>query len=270
MTDGVIAKKRRTGGVSRAHYERLCARAYGGESARKTDTKEGTAQHDPWAEAETNADPALDFIPSEEPIKAPPTLREAPVSLLQGGKALPAVPRPRAGTSYNPTYDEWEALIAKEGAKAVEAEQQRLEDERLERERAEKVAAARRDELAWVTEDESAWEGLGSATEPESGEEHRVTKLPRRKTPTERNRVKRRKEREGKQKHLEAMQKRGEREARRKEEEKEEAAVKGKSLAAMKAVESEDETDDEVIHERVLRRRPLGKDRYVSSTSCTY
>lgn len=223
--------------------------------------------HDPWAadSRDSQQDPRFSFLDKPKSIRAPRTLKEAPISLVVGASTLAAVPAPKPGTSYNPVEQDWEALLRSEGQKAVQVEQKRLWEEQIEREKNGRIAAVQRERDDIQSEiSESAWEGFDSEFEVEGVRKRR----PERKTPVERNKIKRRKERERAEKWERKMKERWEREV----------IVRGigkdvmrketaREVAKVKAVEVTGEYDDEV-DERVLRRRKFGKDAYVSIRFC--
>jgi nucleolar protein 53 len=198
-------------------------------------------------------------LPKPEKIKKPKTLEQQPISLAASGKAIPAVPKPKGGHSYNPAFDDYQDRLIQESEKAVEAERKRLEAleaERIKLEAAARSAAeaeaaeARADLSEW--EDDSAWEGFESA-----GEELSVkAKRPRRKTQAERNKIKRRKEEERKAKH-EAAMKRKNAQAERIKQIALEVAERERQMALEK-VEMSDASDEEG-DDVELRRRQLGK-----------
>ena len=268
ITDGVIepsTKRRKANGVSPKEYERLKAVAYGAQSVKDVIKATDAPDYDPWAvneSAEEPQDPRFSYLEKRKPIKAPLTLREAPISLIAAKGTVPAVPAPKPGSSYNPVFEDWDALVIAEGEKEIEAEKKRLQEAEIERARLERIAAAEEecehDDLQ--TEDESAWEGFESDY---SGAEWLKKKRPERKTPAERNRIKRKKEAEGKEK-AERKQKEKEKQQRqiydivRKAGEE----LKAKEKAVVKA-EEDGNGDEGEVDETVLRRRKFGKDPYV-------
>lgn len=145
----------------------------------------------------------LEYVPKIKAKVAPVTLKMQPNAITANGKPVKSVPNPKAGSSYNPDYEEWNEAIIREGDREVEAEKLRLKAEQDEAERLARIeAAAAEDEKAYRTEDESAWEGF--ETENEDVEALKK-KRPARKTPAERNKVKRRKEAERLAKHEKKM-----------------------------------------------------------------
>jgi len=266
VTDGVIepsSKKRKTNGVSPREYERLRQVAYGSQSVKDVIKSNDAPNYDPWAMTNPEdevQDPRFSYLEKTKPIRAPVTLKEAPISLAAGKGSVPAIPEPKPGTSYNPVAQDWEALLIAEGQKEVEAEKKRMKEAGLEKQRFDRIAAAEQerghDDIQ--TEDESAWEGFESDY---SGAEWLKKKRPERKTPAERNKFKRRKEAERKEKW----------EKKEKEREKQQKQIgeiikKAKAEAKAKALvrpRGDGSGEDEEVDDRVLRRRRLGKDAYV-------
>ncbi|KAL5334522.1 hypothetical protein BJX70DRAFT_391365 [Aspergillus crustosus] len=252
VTDGVIeptTKKHKSDWVSRKEWQRLKRVAQEGNPMGNSSE---SGFYDPWAdEADPTPldDPQFDYLEKPKPIVAPETLKHAPVSLAANGKAVPAVRKPTAGTSYNPTFEEWDQLLQEQGQKAVDEEKKRLEEVRKEEERQRLIIEAQNDEGEAKSDDESAWEGFESEYEKP---EWLNKKRPERKTKTQRNKIKRRKE--------------AERLAKWEEQKK----LKEEQLAQAKAIaeraqmqeldgeghssDSSDEGDD-----ATLRRKPLGK-----------
>ena len=202
---------------------------------------------------EEGQDPRFSYLDKTKPIKAPATLKEAPVSLIAGSSNVPAVAAPKPGTSYNPIFQEWDALLTAEGQKEIEAEKKRRKEAELEQERLDRIAAAEIERDADLqTEDESAWEGFESDYE---GAEWLNKRRPERKTPAERNKVRRRKEAERREKW----------EKKQKEREKQQRQI-GEIARQMR---NEDRHQvlvnvgldrPQEVDERVLRRRKFGKD----------
>ncbi|KAL2158677.1 hypothetical protein VTH06DRAFT_4159 [Thermothelomyces fergusii] len=257
-TDGIVpVKRQRTTYVTHKELVRLKKVADGHHES--TVTVED-ATYDPWAqpEEEPKKDDQL-FLPKVEKVKKPKTMEHRPISLAASGKPVPAVPKPKGGHSYNPTFTDYQERLIEESEKAIEAERKRLEA--LEAERIKMEAAARsaaeaeaaeaRAELSeW--EDDSSWEGFESAAE----EVVVKAKKPRRKTQAERNRIKRRKEEERRLKHEAAMRRKRAQEDRIKQIVREvEEKERQRALEKIEMSDpSEEETDD-----IELRRRKLGK-----------
>ncbi|KAF7591117.1 hypothetical protein BBP40_001953 [Aspergillus hancockii] len=251
VTDGVIepkTKKHKSDWVTRKDWLRLKQVAKEGNPMQKA--KEGE-YYDPWADVEDPTpvdDPQFDFLEKPKQKVAPDTIKRAPISLAANGKPVPAVRTPLAGTSYNPSFEEWDRLIQEQGAKEVEAEKKRLEEERKEQERQRLIAEAKDDDGEVKSDDESAWEGFESEYETP---DWLKKKRPERKTKTQRNKIKRRKEAE--------RQAKWEAQMKKKEDQVEQAkaiAEKVKEKELERAQESED--SDEEGDDTVLRRKPLG------------
>lgn len=259
------SKKRKTNGVSLREYERLRQVAYGSQSVKDVIIKDNDAPgYDPWAITKPEdevQDPKFSYLEKKKPIRPPSTLKETPISLAAGKGSIPAVSKPRPGTSYNPDFEEWDALLVAEGQKAAEAEKKRLGEAVLEKTRVDRIAAADKepehDDIQ--TEDESAWEGFESDY---AGAEWLKKKRPERKTPAERNKFKRRKETERREK-WEKKEKEREKQQKQIGEIIKRAKEEAKAKTLIKASVDNDEKDDEEVDETVLRRRRLGKDPYV-------
>lgn len=257
VTDGVIepkTKKQKSDWVSRKDWLRLKQVA---KDNNPTNKVQPGASYDPWADNEDPTpldDPQFDFLEKPKPKVAPVTLKHAPISLAANGKPIPAVRAPKAGTSYNPTFEEWDNLLQEQGQQQVEAEKKRLEEEQKELERQRLIDEAKDDDGEAKSDDESAWEGFESEYEKP---DWLKKKRPERKTKTERNKAKRRKEAERKTK-WEAKQK-----------QKEEQVAQAKAIArslqeqGLEPKQDSDADSDAEGDETVLRRRPLGKTPYV-------
>ncbi|KAK7510815.1 ribosome biogenesis protein Nop53/GLTSCR2 [Phyllosticta citriasiana] len=260
VTNGVIdpsSKKRKSGGVSHKELERLKSIAHGGDTTEKDVVQvDGTATHDPWAIQEQKQDPRFSFIPEKKPIRAPETLKHAPIALSASGKPFPAVQKPEAGKSYNPLFDDWNELLEREGQKAVDDEKKRLEEaeqERLRKERAAAIAAQSDpesgDESAW----ESEWEGIQSEAE---GSELKK-KRPDRKTPQQRKKAEKRKEAERKAKWEAQTKKKQQQQEQIKNIAKEVEEREKQKAEQMKLVNADEESSAD--EEEGLRRRRFGK-----------
>lgn len=259
-TDGILpVKRQRTNYVTHKELARAKKVADGYHESTVTVTD---ATYDPWAD-DPDAPTAVvqkqeknEWVQEPPRAKAPSTLAKKPISLTANGKRVAAVPKPAGGYSYNPVVSDYMTRLEKEGEKALEAEQKRLEAAEADRRRqeaairsaAEAEAADARAELSEWDED-SAWEGFESEAEGGS------SKRPKRKTPAQRNKVKRRKAEEGRLKH-EAAMRRKEEQARRIKQLAEEVEQRERQLAVqkMEMSDGESEGDDEE-----LRRRQLGK-----------
>ena len=261
VTDGVIepkTKKPKSDWVSRKEYQRLKQVA---KDAKPLGKKTENEFYDPWAEdAEptiTYDDPRFDFLQKPKPKTEPVTLKHAPISLAANGKPIPSVKMPHAGTSYNPVFEEWDHLLETHGAKAVEAEKKRLEEEAKETEKQRLIEEARNDDGEVKSDDESAWEGFESEYEKP---EWLNKKRPERKTKVQRNKIKRRKEAERKAKWEAQMQKR---------EAQAEHIAKITEQLEQKELEHENQSDaddSEDGDDTALRRKTFGgKKAYVLS-----
>ncbi|OHX01063.1 60s ribosomal biogenesis protein [Colletotrichum incanum] len=266
-------KRQRTDWVSHKELDRL-RRVADGQEESSIVPREAT--YDLWgatapaAVAAAKADPSTtkedNFLPPLVKAKPPKTLKHKPLSLAASGKQIPAVLKPTGGYSYNPTFDDYADRLEEESAKAVAAEQARLaaeEAERIKREAvarsaAEAEAAEARAQLSEWDED-SAWEGFESGVEDDKPS----LKRPQRKTPQQRNRIKRRKEAEREAKHQLAMKKKAAQAEQIKQiaaEIAERDASKNALALAKEVGEGSDADDNEdVVDEGRLRRRQLGK-----------
>ncbi|KAL7799658.1 P60-like protein [Trichoderma ceciliae] len=261
ITDGLIAAKRqRTDWVSHKDLARL-KKVADGHHENTVAVK--VATYDLWdAPAEPVAEDPTDFLPEKVEAKVPKSMKKQPISLLANGKQFPAVPKPTGGYSYNPSFPEYEGRLAEESTKALEAEQKRLEAAAAEAQKIEAAAksaaeAEAAEERANMSEweEDSEWEGFQSGAE----DERPSAKQPKRKTQTQRNRIKRRKEEEHLAKHKASMKARRAQEQRIKEI-AEELSEKEKQKALMLAEAAEDDSDaNSEIGEEKLRRRQLGK-----------
>lgn len=234
--------------VSHAEVQRLKARAGTTEALEHTTV---SASHDPWAVQPKLQDPRYTFLKDEQPIREPDTLRQKPVSLAASGKPFAAVRRPESGKSYNPSFDEWQATIERAGAKEVTAETLRLQAEREDAERTAKaLAEAAKPEPPSDEEYESAWESEWDGIKSDAEDNTWLSKKrPERKTQTERNKIKRRKQAEQQARHELRTKQRELRQEHNK------AVGPGKAVAVVDPNESSEESGEEEI----LRRRPLGK-----------
>ncbi|OHE94056.1 hypothetical protein CORC01_10631 [Colletotrichum orchidophilum] len=275
-SDGLLpVKRQRTDWVSHKELSRL-RRVADGHQEESTSIVPQEATYDLWGAAAPSSSKAVavsssskdNFLPPIQKAKPPKTLKHTPISLTASGRQIPAVVKPTGGYSYNPTFDDYADRLEEEGAKAVAAEEARLaaeEADRLKREAiaksaAEADAAEARAQLSEWDED-SAWEGFESGVE---GDDKPNTKRPQRKTPQQRNRIKRRKEAEREAKHQLALKKKAAQAERIKEIAAEIAgrdASKSALALAKEVGEGSDADDDEddIVDEGRLRRRQLGK-----------
>lgn len=267
------AKRERTGYVTHKELVQLRRLADGHHETTVTVTD---ASYDVWdapvapdvGRKTPQADPstlAISHLPAQKP---PPTLRQPPLTLAANGRPVPAVPLPGGAKSYNPSFPEYEAAYELEAAKAVAAEQARLDAlaaEQARREAAERSAreaeeAEARAELSeWEEDGEefSEWEGCASG--PEEDDIVRVKK-PERKTKAQRNKIKRRKEEERKRKHEEAM-KRKEAQLAQVRKLAREVEKRERQKALVKAAGDDVEPEVQLDEDIPLRRKQLGRFR---------
>jgi len=258
--------------VTHKELQRLKAVAFGGDTVSKDVVVAEQPTHDLWTYQPPSElqDPKYSFLEEKQPVREPASRRQAPMSLAASGKPFAAVKKPDAGKSYNPRFEDWEALVARAGEKEVDVELRRRRDAAAEAERMEKalaeaakveaLEAAQGDEeyeSAW----ESEWEGIqsekeGDAAQGDETAEVLKKKRNKEKTKAERNRIQRRKEEERKAKWEAAMKKRDQQALRIRQIAKEvQAKELERSQSNLKAIDSSDESGDEEI----LRRRKFGK-----------
>ncbi|RMZ76527.1 hypothetical protein DV738_g4914, partial [Chaetothyriales sp. CBS 135597] len=104
-----------------------------------------------------------EYIPKPKAKVAPPTIRRAPIPMTASGKPAKAVASPDEGTSYNPAFEAWAALIERVGEKEVAAEEARRAKAQADAERQariDQIAAQPDTEAGYDTGMESAWEGF--------------------------------------------------------------------------------------------------------------
>lgn len=265
ISDGLVPNKRvKKDWVSHKELSRL-KRVADGQHDNTIEVRDAT--YDVWGAAPEPSPVEAVVASTKSVVKAPKSLKQKPISLLASGKQVAAVPKPTGGYSYNPDFHEYEARLNTESEKAVEAERKRLAAEEAERLRqeaaarsaAEAEAAEARAELSeW--EDDSEWEGLTSGVEDDDRPE---IKAPKRKTQTQRNRTKRRKEEEALAKHRAAMKERRAQEQRIKEiaEEVAQRDAERQLVLQSNAADNDDEELDDIEADDVskLRRRQIGK-----------
>ena len=260
ITDGILEpahKRQRKGWISKKEVQRIkdSARSSVQLCAERL-AEDASSSFDLWADTVAlfqGSQPTLNYLEKRKPKVAPVTLQEAPIALTANGKPVRAVKEPSGGSSYNPSFKEWDALLTFEGQKEVEAEQKRSQEARSQAQRAGRIAAtaAAIDEAAAKTDDESVWEGFESGYES-SGPLKK--KRPERKTQAQRNKIKRRKDAERQTKHAKKM-------GEQRKQDFEIEAVKGALVtqSPSKAVALvEDEGQPECGDDTVLRRRRLG------------
>ncbi|KAL9113078.1 MAG: hypothetical protein Q9227_002690 [Pyrenula ochraceoflavens] len=271
--NGILPSKRRKADwVSRKEVARLRqVAADGNRDVIGRYAQEDEPAQDLWADVPVSQEDSKDkygYLPKTKSKVAPSTIHRPPISMTATGKLVPSLQIPKAGTSYNPSFNDWDELLTTAGEKELAAEKKRLQDLAAEEEKASRVAAAAK----WRAEEEASssssdegteWEGIASGHEGAEKEDAEMLqqKRPRRKTPAERNRAKKRKEAERLAKHERKMagrKRQGEDivEAAREAREKKKKVihdVEDRSAPEDKDNQREDEADDSAI-----RRRKLG------------
>ncbi|KIW64046.1 hypothetical protein PV04_09006 [Phialophora macrospora] len=226
LTDGVTETKRqKTDWVSKKEVSRLRNKLDKTSHLDVEDISGEPSNFDLWDTTDTAVQPASasalssedrrgnEYIPKPKAKTAPPTIRRPPIALTQNGLPTHAVPTPDAGHSYNPSFDDWDSLLTREGEREIQAEQKRLLEAQLAAEKQARIdALAAQPEREPGDDGESEWEGFETETEITESEMKR-RKRPERKTPAQRNKLKRRREAERLAKHeakMGARQKRAE------------------------------------------------------------
>jgi nucleolar protein 53 len=248
--DGIFEEgdgKRRKEWVSKAEVMRLRERLDKSSHLESEQIEEGV-RFDLWEENPSLPKTLQDeYVPKPQKKIAPKSIKQKPIAMTASGKAVKAVANPGAGTSYNPSFEEWDDLLNREGVKEVEAEQARLvkEQERAEKE-ARVAAIAAADGREGQSDYESAWEGFS-----ENDKETLKKKRPERKTPAQRNKVKRKQKEEQQKRHEKAS---GDREKRNVDAVL--ALVKSNSEQAL--IPAEDDHNSDGDEGTQLRRRKMG------------
>ncbi|OCT44759.1 60S ribosome subunit biogenesis protein NOP53 [Cladophialophora carrionii] len=227
VTDGVVATKRqKTDWVSKKEVARVRSKLDKPSHLDLEDIHGEPSNFDLWDTTDNAVQPASasalassedqqgnEYIPRPKPKIAPPTIRRPPIALTHNGLPTHAVPTPDAGHSYNPSFEDWDTLLTREGEREIQAEQKRLAEAQLAAEKQARIdALAAQPERQPGDDGESEWEGFETETEVTESE-MRKRKRPERKTPAQKNKLKRRKEAERLAKHeakMGAQQKRGE------------------------------------------------------------
>lgn len=190
-----------------------------------------------------------DYVPKPRAKVAPQTIRRAPIAMTVSGKPVRAVRKPDAGTSYNPTFEDWDDLLNREGEKELAAEKARIAAEEAEAERQARIDIAGAESDSGLREDETDWEGFETENEDQ---ETLKRKRPGRMTPAQRNKAKRRKEAERLVKHEKAMGNK-----HKQAEQMIDAMLKRASEATDLVVAEEEEASDSG-DDTALRRKRLG------------
>ncbi|KAL5114816.1 hypothetical protein ACEQ8H_007309 [Pleosporales sp. CAS-2024a] len=246
--------RRKKAKISGKEYDRLRQIAYGGEQVNKDVVQTGdNAEYDPWAVQEVKNDAKFSFLEEKKPTREPVTLKHAPITQVKSGKTIPAVRKPTGGKSYNPKFEDWQNELMRESDKAVEAEKKRLREAQAEAERMERAAAETDsdsgDESVW----ESEWEGFS-----ENEDDNLKKKRPERKSLSQRNKIKRRKEAERVAKH-EAKMKAKEQQVQeikklvKSVEAKEKARAAVREALEKKTLDMTSDEDDEELKKRPIR-----------------
>jgi nucleolar protein 53 len=251
--------KRKKAKVSGKEYDRLRQIAYGGEQVNKDVVSTGgDAEYDPWAVQEVKKDPRFSFLEEKKAKVEPTTLKHAPISQLKSGKAVPAVRKPTGGKSYNPKFEDWQNELMRESDKAVDAEKQRLQEAKEEAERMERAAAETESDSGEESVWESEWEGFSENEDAKLNK-----KRPERKSLSQRNKIKRRKEAERKARHESKMKAKEQQVQEIKKlaksvEAKEKARAAVREALENKTLElaSEDEGEEEELKKRQFRKHP--------------
>ncbi|KAI4939757.1 uncharacterized protein J4E92_001043 [Alternaria infectoria] len=249
--------KRKKAKVSGKEYDRLRAIAYGGEQTKKDVVQTGDAAYDPWAVQEVKEDPRFSYLEKKKPKVEPKTLKHAPISQAKTGKAIPSVRKPTGGKSYNPLLEDWQNELMRESDKIVEVEKKRLQEAREEAELMERAAAETESDSGEESVWESEWEGFSDNEDKQAKK-----KRPERKSLSQRNKIKRRKDAQRKAVH-DAKMKAKEQQVQeikrlaKSVEEKEKARAAVKQALEQRNAELADEEDDG--EELELRKKQFGK-----------
>lgn len=266
ITDGILepsSKRQKQDWISKKEVARIRGSLQGGSQLTTTRLEEDEAPaFDIWSEgAVVTAVPVkgamVKQIPAElteylEPVKAkfaPGSLKQAPTPMTASKRPVRAVKDPKAGSSYNPTFEDWDASLTKEGEKEMEAERKRRAVAVAEAEKEARVAVASRDDVNYQTDPESAWEGF------ETDREDSLLKLkrPERKTQAQRNKIKRRKEAERQTKHEQQRTNK-----KKQAKDIEQALRAGHVAKAEKMIEEAEQYSSDSDDDELLRRRRLG------------
>lgn len=254
LTDGVVepsSKRQKPDWVSKKEVQRLKSGLNNTSRLDADNLDDEQSGVDLWAveaPAISKEDISTEYVPKPRAKVAPATLQKAPVPMTANGRPVRAVQQPNAGTSYNPSFEEWDDLLNQEGAREVEAERLRLLEAQLAAEKEARVQALAALPESNPADDESAWEGFETENEDAEGLKK---KRPQRKTPAQRNKAKRRKEIERLAKHEKKMGDKSQR-----QEELIMALIKQHQENELEA--SSETPDLEDGDDRVLRRRKRG------------
>ncbi|KAK4938934.1 hypothetical protein LTR10_020682 [Elasticomyces elasticus] len=192
----------------------------------------------------------LEYVPKPKAKVAPRTIRKAPIAMTADGRPVRAVQQPKTGTSYNPTFEDWDDLLNEEGEREIEAEKARLRQAQLEAEKQARVQALMALPESNPADEESAWEGFETDIDDA---QMLKRKRPERKTPTQRNKIKRRKEAERQAKHEKRMG-----DKQKQVEQMVSALIKRQEHETALAQKGSDAVESQEGNDRVLRRRRMG------------
>jgi nucleolar protein 53 len=156
-----------------------------------------------------------EYIPKPRAKVAPATLSRPPIALTKTGTPTQSVPAPNAGHSYNPAYEDWDALLTQAGNEELASEQQRLLAAKVAAEKQARInaLAAQPERDPGADDPESEWEGFETDHDDAvalTEAEMKRRKRPERKTPAQRNKINRRRAAEQLAKHEARMRQRGE------------------------------------------------------------
>lgn len=259
ITDGITGpseKRQRNNWVSNKELQRLKGSL--DESNHLSSRRLENGQHvafDLWSGDDvTKQCSKHEYLERPKSKVAPATVGRPPIAMTANGKPVKAIRSPNAGTSYNPSFTDWDDLLNQEGHKVVEAEKKRLVTEQMEAERAARIAAATQEDAPnGLPDDESAWEGFESEYERS---EWLNKKRPERKTQAQRNKIKRRKEAERQALHQAKMANR-KKQARELEQLAESADRDEPGIGDQVAVVEDGDSSSDGGDDTVLRRKSL-------------
>ena len=263
----VAGKRRKLDWVSKAEVSRIKTSIQSGTQLKEIHTED--ANRDLWAEAppvtSTTTTLQTDYIPPIKLIVAPKTSSHAPMSMTASGKSIASHRKPKGGTSYNPSFAEWDDLLTKLGDTEIAAEKRRLETEALEAQRQAAIEAAAKDAI-YQTDGESAWEGF--ETEEEGRERDEIArssaKRPERKDAKQRRKAEKRREEERMNRHEGKMGDRKKMNAdiealKREQKKQRQLQLQPPTANADATAQDSDADDSEDQDDPKLRRRRFGK-----------
>ncbi|KAK5224954.1 hypothetical protein LTR47_001438 [Exophiala xenobiotica] len=256
VTDGVLeisSKRQKPDWVSKKEVQRLKNNL---NNSTFLDNQNIDSEHvvfDPWATDvtfEPKEDESLDYVPKPKAKVAPATIRKAPIAMTASGRPVRAVQQPRAGTSYNPAFEDWDDLLNKEGERELQAEKARLLQAQIAAEKEARIREIAARPEPNPADEESAWEGFETDNDdPEVLKKKRAE----RKTPAQRNKLKRRKEAERLAKHEKRMG-----DKQKQAEQIINALIKRQENEMELAQERDGDAESEESDDETLRRRKLG------------